>query len=693
MALSDSEIPMLRHFFLIFFWCLGGLLAASSAGAAPTQHMAVGLEIETGRPAPGSRTTLALTMRPEAGWHGYWQNPGDAGVPTDVEWNLPKGVKIGPLRYPVPDRLLVQGLMNYVYSAPYAHLAEVRIASDIPAGTALTISGTAFWLVCSDRLCVPEQGPVQARIVVGDGAIDPTARARFDRWRSKMPRPLGAPGMFALTQGNIRIAVPMPAGAAVDAPYFFPITKDLIDYAAPQRISRRDNQLIVEVRAAKGAVRPARVSGVLRIGEDRGVAVTAVPGTVAAAGAPLIGEAGDEGGAMRRFALAMVGALVGGLLLNLMPCVFPILSLKAISLARAGETLNNARHEALAYAGGVIATCLMLGAVLLALRAGGSMVGWAFQLQDPRVILALMLLVLLIALNLAGLFELGSIGLGGRLTQGSGVVPAFWTGVLAAFVATPCTGPFMAAALGAALILPTAQAMAIFGGLGLGIAIPFLLIGFVPALRRRLPKPGGWMESFRRIMAVPMFATALGLAWILGRQAGVNGMTIGLALAMLLGLGLWWTGVRQVKGRSRVWWPSVAAILMALLSVPLIPRTGAGEAAITSADGVERFDATVLQQKVADGKSIFVYFTADWCLTCKVNEKAAIERSAVREAFRSAEVAIMVGDWTNGDPAISRFLEEQGRSGVPLYLFYSPGKPVQVLPQLLSPDLLIGLTR
>lgn len=372
-----------------------------------------------------------------------------------------------------------------------------------------------------------------------------------------------------------------------------------------------------------------------------------------------------------------------------MPCVFPILSLKALSLARAGVEEREAKREALAYSTGVIVTCLALGGALLALRAGGATAGWAFQLQDPRIVGLLLLLVTAIALNLAGLFELATIGAGSALAAGGGTRGAFWTGALAAFIATPCTGPFMAAALGAALVLPAPAALAIFAGLGLGLALPFLAIGFVPALRRLMPKPGAWMGTLRRILSVPMFLTALGLAWILGRQAGVGGMTLALGAALLLGLALWWIGVRQTKGRSILLALPVAAIAAGLV-LTLSPAAAAPEAG--GALKAQPFSEAALQAARASRRPVFVYFTADWCLTCKVNEKAAIERREVADAFARKQIAVLVGDWTNGDPAIGRFIEAQGRSGVPLYLYYQPGAAApEVLPQVLSPAMLTAL--
>ncbi len=673
--------------------CLALILSAGVAAQAA--HIKVKLEAETLRPAPGSKVTLALAMVPERDWHGYWINPGDAGAPTDVAWTLPRGAAMGPLRYPVPQRLVVSGLMNHVYERPYALLTTLTVPKGLAPGTPLKIMGQANWLACSPTICVPERGPVAIDLVVGDGAVAPATRARFDAWRAKQPLPLGQPASYELKGGKVRIAIPFPKGRAVSDPYFFALTDRVVDYAAPQTISRKGDSLIVEVKAANGAAPKGAIDGLIAIGPDRGLMLVARPGNVPAAGIPIAGpgETMGEGG-WHTFLVALGGAILGGLLLNAMPCVFPILSLKALSLARGGETDGKARVEALAYSGGVMLACLALAGVLLALRAGGLAAGWGFQLQDPRMVFGLLLLVTAISLNLAGLFELRAIGIGEAMTRGHGAVPAFWTGVLAALIATPCSGPFMAGAIGAALLLPPVAALAIFAGLGLGLALPFLAIGFVPALRRLMPKPGAWMQTLRRILSVPMFLTALGLAWLLGRQAGVDQLVVGLGAALLLGLALWWVGARQAGGKRFSWAPLVPVAAGALALLLLAPANGtpaAAAPATAAVDGSEPFSEARLAALQAEKKPVFVYFTADWCLTCKANEKAAIERAAVHEAFAKAGVKILVGDWTNGDPTIGRFLEEQGRSGVPLYLFYHRDGRVETLPQILSPSLLIGL--
>jgi thiol:disulfide interchange protein len=421
----------------------------------------------------------------------------------------------------------------------------------------------------------------------------------------------------------------------------------------------------------------------LQLGDKQGLFLTARPGNI-----PASANGAARQGSSAVLA-ALLGAIVGGLLLNVMPCVFPILSLKALALAKAGRDQAGARQEALAYTAGAVVICLALGAGVLALRAWGISAGWAFQLQDPRVVLLLLLLVTAIALNLAGLFELPSIGIGGRLASAGGATGAFWTGALAAFVATPCTGPFMAAALGAALLLPVPAALAIFAGLGLGLALPFLILGFVPAARRLLPKPGPWMNRLRHILSVPMFLTALGLAWVLGRQSGVDGMAMGLAAALALGLTLWWVGRRHGDGRGWVRFaPAAAAMAAGLLFLPV-----GGQQAIASPLAGEPFSETRLAALRAEGRPVFAYFTADWCLTCKVNEKTVLQRGDVSRAFTEEKVAVLVGDWTGGDAAIGRFLESQGRSGVPLYIYYPPGKAPKILPQLLTASHVVSLTK
>ncbi|MBV2148517.1 thioredoxin family protein [Sphingobium sp. AS12] len=669
------------HVILMTLALLAGVSGAQAQGAfgGAAPHIAARLVAESATPAPGKSTSIAFAMVPEAGWHGYWENPGDAGLGMTVSWTLPKGVTVGRLRYPVPETLLISGLMNHVYEGPYGVLATLTVAPDVAAGTRLPVRVKAQWLACTDKVCVPESGEMALDLVAGDGRVVVADRARFDAWRSHLARPLGSEATYAIAGGKLRLSVPFPADAQVSNVHLFPLAEGLARYAAPQSVTRDGDRLLVETDAGEGG-KGGAVQAVLATGDHVGFLLTARPGAVAA-----------SGGTMQAILIALGGALLGGLLLNIMPCVFPILGLKAMKLAKAGGDEPTVRREALAYAAGVIATCLALGAALLALRAVGAAVGWAFQLQDPRIILSLLLLVSAIAFNLAGLFELRAVGGGEGLAGKGGMAGAFWTGALVAFVATPCTGPFMGAAMGAAMVLPLAAALAVFAGLGLGLALPFLLLAYIPALRTRLPRPGPWMGRFQKILAIPMFLTALGLAWLLGQQRGVVGMTIGLAAMLAFVLLLWWLGSRQRAGRGGGWIVALAGLAVLGGAVALLPSRAPAAAAQEGA--ALPFDEAKLASLRASDKPVFLYFTADWCLTCKANEAAAIDRAETRAAFDKGGVTVMVGDWTNADPAITRFLEGQGRSGVPLYLWYAPGREAQTLPQLLTPATLTALVR
>lgn len=659
------------------------LLCAPLAQAAPT-HIAAGLVAESaGR--PGETVTLALRMVPAEGWHGYWQNPGDAGLGVTLDWQQPAGSGAGELEYPVPGTLLASGLMNHVYNSEYALFVPYAVPADARPGSRIALAVKAQWLACTEKICVPEEAMLSTGIdVVAPGAAlrrDP----RFDGWRARMPAPLGSRATFALDGNRLRIAVPLPASAAIEAPHFFIAEDRIADYASPQRFARKDDVLLIELARAKFApVTPTALSGVLRLNPaGDGVRFEAVPGAVPAGGVPL---AEPWGSAPAALPWLLLGALLGGLLLNVMPCVFPILSLKAISLARASESEAGARAEGLAYAAGVILACVALGAVLLVLRTGGAQVGWAFQLQEPVVVAGLLVLAAAITANLVGLYEFA---VPGFAQAGHARNNAFATGLLAAFVATPCTGPFMAAAMGAALLLPVMQALLLFATLGLGIALPFIAVAFVPALRRRLPKPGAWMVRLRRWMALPMGLTALALAWLASRIGGMTfaGAAIGLALLVLVLLAL--AGRAQRAGRSAMI-AGLGALVLAGVALPLTDRLAAAPGAeVESLLPVKPFSEAALAEARASGKPVFAWFTADWCLTCKVNEKVAIERESTRDAFARAGVLVLRGDWTRRDPAITRYLTAHGAAGVPLYVWYpAGGGEGEILPQVLTPDLL-----
>jgi len=667
------------------------ILAAAPARAQErqkTQETNIAATLLAEGPAmPGKTVTLAIDMQPKPGWHGYWQNPGDAGQGMTVNWTLPPGGAVGALQYPVPATLTIAGLMNHVFKAEYALLVPFTVPASAKPGQVLDLRAKAQWLACTDEICVPEAGELAARITVGQpGTPDP----RFDAWRAALPAPLGSAARFAFAGGKLRVAIPLPAAMQVQEPHLFLSTASVVDYAAPQAFFRKGDLLIAELPVAKfDPAQPAAIEAVLRLNPaGDGVVLNASPGAVPTGGTPLAEGAGGA----PSMAWLILAALAGGLLLNVMPCVFPILSLKALSLARAGESEGQARKEGLAYTAGVVIACLALGGLLLGLRAAGQEVGWAFQLQEPLVVAALLLLAVTITANLLGLYEFMVPGFASGGSPRKDTWGAFATGLLAAFAATPCTGPFMAAAMGAALLLPVLPALLLFGALGLGIALPFLAIAWVPALRRRMPRPGAWMGTFRRWMALPMGLTALALVWLASRTGGTAFAFALVLLTIIVVAALVLLGRRQRNGLAggRLWWGGMATLLaLSALGLPGMVRTpsAAADAGILNA---QPFSEDALAKARASGKPVFVYMTADWCLSCKVNERVAIEREPTRDAFRRAGVIVLRGDWTRRDPAITRFLTAQGAAGVPLYLWYPAGggAPEQ-LPQVLAPDSLV----
>ncbi|RPF72840.1 thiol:disulfide interchange protein [Aurantiacibacter spongiae] len=648
---------------------------AASAPAAAQNHIEADLVAEHA-PVPGETLTVALRFRPETGWHGYWANPGDAGEGMRLDWSLPGGWRAGEPDYPVPHALELIGLINHVYEDPYAVLIPLRVPADGSASPGAPVVLDAQWLACSDTLCVPER----ARLRLRYPQDTPELRDQFDQYRAAIPPLIDRQARFGFMRDALRLAIPLPAAVDLADPHVFVRQKDVVDYGGEQRFTRNGDTLIVDIPRARPRGEPAGLEGILALDDDgNGIRFAAVPGAVPAGGAPVGPPAADT-----PLLLLIGGALLGGLLLNLMPCVFPILSLKALTLARAGESEGQARREALAYTAGVVLACLALGALLLVLRAGGEQVGWAFQLQEPLVVAGLLVLATLVTANLAGLYELPMLPIrtGGR---GS----AFATGLLAAVVATPCTGPFMAAALGAALLLPPLPALVLFAALGVGLALPFLALGFVPALRGWLPRPGPWMERFRRMMAIPMGLTALALAWLAWRAGGLHFAFAATALGVLpiVALIARHRGNRMVMAIAGV----VALYFAGSLPFRVEQRAIAAQASLLDP---QPWSPETLARARATGRPVFVWFTADWCLTCKVNESVAIEREATRDAFARAGVVSLRGDWTRRDPRITRFLESRGVAGVPLYLWYpaAGGEPEQ-LSQVLGPDTLVDLAK
>lgn len=679
-------VARICHFLLALFVSAGIAHAQIPAASTPPQNVRASIDAETRRPAPGDIVTVAIVMDPKPGWHDYWVNPGDAGTPLELEWKMPSGVMAGPVRAPVPETLIVSGFMNHIYKAKHAFLVDLEIPRNAVVGQNMDIKVDARWSACSDLVCVPESATLSVPMTIGTGAISEADRERFDNWRRALPVPLDRTALYAIDGNRIDIAVPYPRGADASRVWFFAESEDLFRYASPQNARRTGDWLIVSSEVKKPFV--GQIDGLLRFNDAQGLEVRAMPGTVPTGGnsVSVLGEgaAAEKQTPALGFGWILAFSVLGGLLLNLMPCVFPILGLKALSLAKMGGDEGDARRDAVAYTVGIVLSCLVLGGIMLALRSLGEEVGWAFQLQDPAIVLLLLLLMVAVTANLAGIFDVAGIGAGEKLTRKGGMAGSFWTGVLAAVVATPCTGPFMAAAMGAALLLPATLALLIFAGLGLGLALPFLAIAFIPALRKRMPRPGPWMVRFRQWMAVPMALTTLALLWLLYQLAGFSGLLIGGTAALIILSRLFELGRKQKSGAPRK--IVVAAILGIAAAALLIMDNAAVVAPAPQAlkNGSSAFNEARLAALRAEGKPVFLYFTADWCVTCKINENAAIDRAETAKAFEKAGIVTMVGDYTRRDPDITRFLAKHERSGVPLYIYYPPNAEGRILPQILT---------
>ncbi|UZK70603.1 protein-disulfide reductase DsbD family protein [Sphingomonas sp. S1-29] len=694
-----------------FLLGLIALLVAATPNvvSAADQHISVAITASSTAPRPGSGARVAIVMTPEPGWHAYWSNPGDSGLPPEATWTLPEGVRIGAFEHPAPSLLELGGLASYVHAGTFTLLADLTISPSVPAGTPLPIRGSLSWLACSDSLCVPEKAEIKLDLAAGDGSVSESSNAVFRRAEAALPINPSVQASFDQVGDRLQIEIESPVAFDMKQVRLYPAESGWFPADVVQQVSSSSSGIRISVTTS--AKLPARqFKGVLSDGQHS-IVVNADPqrSNTQARNAPKSSEqpiqleqaspplarvpeipafaapsVGDDAPAIW---VALIGALLGGLLLNLMPCVFPILSLKALSLVRSAGNPSAARVEGMAYLAGSVSVTTALGAVLLAARAMGQDIGWSFQLQDPRAIIVLMIMTLAIALNLAGVFNVRGPSLSGGWLTRRDWQGAFGTGALAAVIATPCSGPFMGVALGAALILPPASALAVFAGLGLGMALPFLAIAMFPPLRQLLPKPGAWMETFRRLLAIPMLLTAIGLAWVLGRQSGADGMAVGLVLAMVAALGLWWFGLRQKNGKpiaiSLV--PMAAALAISLVIELPQPATAASQ----TAQATEAFTEVRYAELRSAGTPVFVDMTADWCLICQVNKRVAIDRPSTRKAFADAGVVMLVGDWTRGDPTITKFLKTNGRNSIPYYLFSDTVGREHELPQVLTTDMLV----
>ncbi len=681
----------------------GGETGGAATGPRSTPRITAELVPMSRWATPGSTAIVAIRQDIEPGWHTYWRNPGDSGGATTLSWSLPGEVEAGEIIWPTPERQRLQSLMNFGYSGQVFLPVPIDIPAGARAGDVLALRATALFMVCSDQMCVPDELVLGLDLTVGDGTppLEATHGAAIQSALTSAP----GPGDFEARitpggDGRLTLSVAGAGLAKARQAWFFPFVGGQVDHPSAQPGERGPQGLSLSL-APGGVLRLAQptapVEGLLWT--DVGAwEISAVPGE-ALAGTTGGGDLADpDAGATASLGLptALLFALLGGLVLNLMPCVFPVLAMKAAGLAKGAHDPAAARRDGLAFLLGVLSTFALLAGALLTLRAAGQSVGWGFQLQSPPVIAGLALLMLAVGLNLSGLYHVGggAQALAGVAESKARRLPpgaqSFLTGVLAVVVAAPCTAPFMAVALGLAVTLPAVEAMAIFLALGLGLALPYLIVSLTPAIMRRMPRPGPWMIRLQRWLAVPLYLTALWLAWVFARQTDALALGLLIGAGVALALALWALG--RADGPKRPMMVSALALGLTL-SGGLAWAAAARPAANGGPSGYEEgvlpgvaWSPEAVAAAQAEGKVVFVNFTADWCLTCKVNERAAIQRRGTAEAFQRYDAVYLVGDWTLRDAPIARELERHGRSGVPLYLLYGPDDDEpRVLPQILTP--------
>jgi thiol:disulfide interchange protein DsbD len=668
------------------------LTALAQPGPGPFQrpHIEVELVSEVDHVRPGEPFRVGLRMLPDEHWHTYWKNPGDSGLTTEFEWTLPEDASASAIDWPWPERVPLGHLVNYGYGDEHLLPVTITPPADLESGDELPIRLAAEWLVC-EEVCIPGDAELSMTLPVREAA-PPKNQAVADlfAWAdAHQPEPVDWPARFDTGGGQLAIQVESETLRADGDWSVFVGTENIVDHAQPAETAYLDGVLQAGQPLSPYLADVPDTLPVVFVDEAAGEAfeVTARAGSLQSTGEALAATEPPVG-----WGLALVLALLGGILLNLMPCVFPVLSIKALQFV--GGSDGHQRAHGLAYTAGVVLSFAVLAGVLLALRAGGEAIGWGFQLQSPWVVGALVYILFALGLSLSGLFSFGGglMGAGQSLTERDGVSGSFFTGVLACIVASPCTAPFMGTALGAAVLMPWPMAMGVFLALGFGLALPMLLLSLSPALASRLPKPGPWMETFKQLMAFPLYLAVVWLLWVLGRQVGANGLAAVLVGLVVLAFALWLAGVRS-RGRTLT---SLRHVAMALSLAAALAALGAGarlesESAPAEAAWWEDYSAERLAELRDDPeRAVLVNMTADWCITCKVNEGVALNTDAVREALDAHSVTYMKGDWTRRDDAITAYLSKFDRNGVPLYVLYphDGGEP-KTLPQVLSPGLVV----
>jgi len=682
------------------------LAAFASAGNAQSLprfgatevHVKTELVAATDAVVPGQPLTLGLRLDHADGWHTYWQVPGDSGLPTRIEWRLPPGLSAGAIEWPHPMRLPVGPLMNFGYEGQTLLLTTVKVPADLKAGSTVEIKGTAEWLECKD-VCIPGSSDISLSLPVKATAGPSASAPLFAASRALVPQVIAGLSARATLDGNrLQMALTTPPGRSVERVEFFPMQEARIEPAAAQVLQAAGGATSLVLTAASpvdAGAGPLKGVIVANGGPARGGWAAVVEAPVVVGSLAATATAAAPAASSMSLLAALVAALLGGLILNLMPCVFPVLSLKLIGLAEHRHGSTPLAAHGFAFAAGVVLSFVALAALLIGLQQAGSALGWGFQLQTPWVVAALTVLFFVIGLNLLGVFEftfgsgIANTRAADRLVDHADWRGSFGTGVLAVIVASPCTAPFMSAALGYAITQPAAIALLVFAALGVGMALPYLLLTLFPKLLDRLPRPGRWMELFKQFMAFPMFATCVWLLWVLAQQVDAGGIALTLGVLVAASFALWSFGLSQ-RGAQRFRWVALAGAIVAALTFAPIASSGlAGAASASHGEWID-YSPEKLAQLRAEGKPVFVDFTAAWCVTCQVNKRVALNADDVQDRFKAVGVIRMRADWTNRNARITQALAEFGRNGVPLYVLYDRAGQPTVLPELLTEGIVLA---
>ena len=690
----------------LFLFALAGWVIAFAASAqsnrVDTEYASSIFLPEKTAFVPGETTWLAFAQELEPNWHVYWKNPGDSGLPLELNWTLPDGFNAGDVVYPTPERIPVGPLANFGHHGAPVFLVPITVDENV-TGADATLNVSATWLIC-EEICVPETGDFELTMPVADEAENfPLGVIKIKEARSATPTELEGKARFAATAEALVLEVEAPEGIAENV-LFFPEKEGLIEPAAEQIVALNGGRLSVmmtpgfdydptAVDSLKGVLAttdkpPAGFS--LTAEKDASLAPPAT------ASAPVAAVTSDQS----NLPILIVAAFFGGMLLNIMPCVFPIIFIKAASLmksAQSGEA-GAIRRDGVLYTAGVVATFILIGGALLALRAGGEQLGWGFHLQSPLVVAMSAYILFLVGLNLSGVFNIGQSlqGAGGGLADKGGAAGAFFTGALAVLVAAPCIGPLLSAPMGAAVLLPPLWGMLIFIFMALGLAAPYLILSFVPALGRMLPKPGPWMKIFKQLLAFPVFAAAAYFLWVLAQQTGGTGLAKALFGAIMLAFAAWLFELSKGDG-SRALMIRAGSAVAALAAIFPVVQLETAEASVATggkhgafADAVA-YDEAAIATFRKEGRPVFVDFTAAWCVTCQFNKLTIFSKPSLAAAFEAENVAVMVADWTSRDPEITKALEAFGANGVPLYVYYPPKGEPQVLPLPITEKAIVNL--